>query len=116
MAEAYLNKFGGDLFFAESAGLEPGKLNPLIVDVMKEEGIDISNKKTNDVFEFYKKGKFYSYVIAVCDKEAAERCPIFPGIGEVTGALRIRPSLKALTNQLKKNLNGEFLLPIIIKD
>lgn len=45
MAEAYLNKFGGDLFFAESAGLEPGKLNPLIVDVMKEEGIDISNKK-----------------------------------------------------------------------
>ncbi|MGE5847478.1 MAG: arsenate reductase ArsC [Ignavibacteria bacterium] len=100
MAEAYLNKFGGDRFFAESAGLEPGKLNPLIVDVMKEEGIDISNKKTNDVFEFYKKGKFYSYVIAVCDKEAAKRCPIFPGIGEVTGALRIRLSLKALT---KKN-------------
>jgi arsenate reductase len=83
IAEAYLNKYGGDRFIAESAGLEPGILNPLIVEVMKEEGIDISKKTTNDVFEFYKKGKFYSYVIAVCDKEAAERCPIFPGIGAV---------------------------------
>jgi protein-tyrosine-phosphatase len=30
MAEAYLKKFGGDKFEAESAGLEPGKLNPYV--------------------------------------------------------------------------------------
>ena len=41
MAEAYLKKFGGDKFQVESAGLEPGNLNPLAVEVMKEDGIDI---------------------------------------------------------------------------
>ena len=80
MAEAYLNKFGGNKFIAESAGLEPGILNPLVVEVMKEDGIDISNNSTKSVFEFYKEGKLYSYVITVCDKEASERCPIFPGV------------------------------------
>jgi arsenate reductase (thioredoxin) len=79
MAEAYLNKFGGDRFIAESAGLEPGILNPIVVDAMKEDGIDISQNKTKDVFDLFIKGNLYSYVITVCDKEAAERCPIFPG-------------------------------------
>ncbi|HPI04163.1 MAG: Arsenate-mycothiol transferase ArsC1 [Candidatus Aerophobetes bacterium ADurb.Bin490] len=81
MAEAYLNKFGGDKFSAESAGLEPGVLNPLVVKVMAEDGIDISKNKTKSVFDFYKQGKLFSYVVAVCDAEAAERCPIFPGTG-----------------------------------
>jgi arsenate reductase len=38
IAEAYLKKFAGDQFQIESAGLEPaGKVNPLVVKVMKEE-------------------------------------------------------------------------------
>lgn len=37
MAEAFLNKYGGDRFEVESAGLEPGKLNPVVVEVMKDE-------------------------------------------------------------------------------
>lgn len=37
MAEAYLNLFGSEQFKAESAGLEPGKLNPLVIEVMKED-------------------------------------------------------------------------------
>jgi len=81
MAEAYLNKFGGEKFTAESAGLEPGVLNPLVVKVMAEDGIDISGNKTKSVFDFYKQGKLFSYVVAVCDAEAAERCPVFPGTG-----------------------------------
>lgn len=80
MAEAYLNKFGGDKFHVESAGLEPGTLNPLAIKVMKEEGIDISQNLTNDVFEFFRKGKKFQYVITVCDKEASDRCPVFPGM------------------------------------
>lgn len=79
MAEAFLKKYGGDKYFVESAGLEAGTLNPLVVKVMKEEGLDISNNKTKSVFDFYKQGKTYDFVITVCDKEAAERCPIFPG-------------------------------------
>ncbi|HKR06108.1 MAG TPA: arsenate reductase ArsC [Bacteroidia bacterium] len=80
MAEAYLKKFGSDYFEAESAGLETGKLNPLAVEVMKEDGIDISQNQTKDVFEFFKQGRMYQYVITVCDAEASERCPIFPGM------------------------------------
>jgi arsenate reductase len=82
MAEAWLNHFCGDVFIAESAGLEPGTLNPLVVKVMQEVGIDISHKKPQGVFDLFKKGALFNYVIAVCDKEAAERCPIFPGVRE----------------------------------
>ncbi|MDQ3142765.1 MAG: arsenate reductase ArsC [Bacteroidota bacterium] len=80
MAEAYLKKFGGDNFLVESAGLEPGNLNPLAIDVMKEDGIDISQNRTNDVFDFYKQGKLFQYVVNVCDTEASDRCPLFPGM------------------------------------
>ena len=80
MAEELLRKSAGDRFEVESAGLEPGKLDPLVVDVLKEEGIDISGKQTQTVFDLYKKGRFYNYVITVCDEASAERCPVFPGI------------------------------------
>ncbi len=80
MAEAYLKEFGGNRFEVESAGLEVGILNPLAVEVMQQDGIDISGNKTKDVFDFFKQGKIYEYVITVCDPEAAEKCPIFPGM------------------------------------
>ncbi len=79
MAEAWLNKICGDFFQAQSAGLEPGVLNPLAVTVMAEEGIDIAGKKTQDVFEVWKGGTLFTHVITVCDEASAERCPIFPG-------------------------------------
>ena len=79
MAEAWMNHLCGDKFVAESAGLEPGTLNPLAVTVMKEVGIDISGKATRSVFDVYKSGELFSYVITVCDESAAEGCPIFPG-------------------------------------
>ena len=79
MAEEYLRKLGGRRFEVESAGIEPGKLNPFVVRVLQEEGIDISGKQTNSVFDFSRQGRSYDYVITVCSKEAAERCPVFPG-------------------------------------
>jgi arsenate reductase (thioredoxin) len=82
MAEALLNNLAGERFEAESAGIEPGKLNPIVVEAIKEIGMDISGNKTKDVFEFYKLGKRYSYVITVCDKNAAEKCPVFLGVAE----------------------------------
>ncbi len=80
MAEAFLNKLGGDKYEAESAGLEPGNLNPLVVEAMHEIVIDISKNETNDVFEFYKQGKLFEHVITVCDEASGEKCPIFPGM------------------------------------
>ncbi|NLT24149.1 MAG: arsenate reductase ArsC [Syntrophorhabdus sp.] len=80
MAEAFVNRLAGDRFHAESAGMEPGVLNPLAVEVMKEEGIDISGNRTKSVFEKYRRGELYSYVVTVCDEASAEACPIFPGL------------------------------------
>lgn len=80
MAEAFLNDIAGDRFEATSAGLEPGTLNPLAVEVMKEIGIDISRNKTKSVFELYKMGELFAYVVTVCDAASAEMCPLFPGL------------------------------------
>lgn len=82
MAEAFLKKFGGDLFEPESAGLEPGVLNPLAVEVMKEAGIDISGNPTKDVFSFFKEGRLFQFVITVCDANHADKCPVFPGVSQ----------------------------------
>src|SRR3989344_1724156 len=79
MAEAFLNQLGGEKFEAESAGFEPARINPFVIKAMQEIGIDISNNKVKEVFDLYKQGKIYNYVIAVCDEANAEKCPIFPG-------------------------------------
>ncbi|HEX3670878.1 MAG TPA: arsenate reductase ArsC [Candidatus Cybelea sp.] len=87
MAEAFLNAICPEDFAAESAGLEPGDLNPIAVAAMAEVGIDISKNETKGVFDL-KHEKDYSYVITVCDAASAERCPVFPG-----GARRLHWSL-----------------------
>ena len=80
MAAALLNKRCGEFFEAESAGLEPGELNPLAVEVLREIGIEISNNQTRAVFDVFKSGELFAYVITVCDESEAEACPIFPGV------------------------------------
>jgi arsenate reductase len=80
MAEAFLNQICGDEFEATSAGLEPGTLNPIVVEAMRETGIDISRNQTKAVFDVFKSGQMFAYVITVCDEASAERCPIFPGV------------------------------------
>jgi arsenate reductase (thioredoxin) len=82
MAEALLNRMCGDRFEAESAGLEPGALNPLAAEVMREIGVDIGGKNTRGVSEVIQSGERFDYVITVCDESSAEQCPIFPGGGE----------------------------------
>jgi arsenate reductase len=79
IAEAFFKKYAGDRYEVKSAGLEPGRLNPNVVEVMKEAGIDISGNMTKSVFDIYKSGELFSGVITVCD-EAAEKCPVFPGV------------------------------------
>jgi arsenate reductase len=79
MAEAWLNHLCGDLFEAQSAGLEPGVLNPFAVEVMAESGIDIAKKKTRSVSDVLESAQQFAYVITVCDESSAEKCPVFPG-------------------------------------
>jgi arsenate reductase (thioredoxin) len=80
MAEAWLKHLGGEQFDAQSAGLEPGTLNPLAVEAMKEIGIDISANLTKSVFDLYKQSQIFNVVVAVCDESSSERCPVFPGM------------------------------------
>jgi arsenate reductase len=82
MAEAFLNNLAGDKFEAHSAGIEPGVLNPLVVESMAQTAIDISKNKTKSVFDLAVNGNAYDYVITVCEKEAADKCPVFPGAGK----------------------------------
>ena len=79
MGEAYLKKFANDLFMAESAGLEAGTLNPFAIKAMAIDGIDISQNKTKNVFDFHREGKSFDFVITVCDEANASRCPLFTG-------------------------------------
>jgi len=69
----------GEQFETHSAGLEPGKLNPIVVEAMKEVGVDISRNQTKSVSDILNSGKSFAYAITVCDETSAERCPIFPG-------------------------------------
>jgi arsenate reductase len=80
MAEAWLNQICGEFFEAQSAGLEPGTINPLVVRAMREMNIDLSNKRTQEVFEVWKSGQIFKYVITVCSEAEGKGCPIFPGV------------------------------------
>ncbi|ANI90715.1 arsenate reductase [Arachidicoccus ginsenosidimutans] len=112
MAEAFLEKYGNEFFEAESAGLEPGMLNPNVIEVMNEAGIDISKNGTKSVFDFLKQGKSYDAVITVCDGASAERCPIFPGKSKRIAWSFKDPSLFAGTKdemlQATRNVRDEI--------
>ena len=80
MAAALLNNECGEFFEAQSAGLEPGTINPLAVEALHELGIDISNNKTQRVFDVWKSGQIFQFVVTVCSEADAEGCPIFPAV------------------------------------
>ena len=82
MAEALLNHMCPEFFEAESAGLEPGKLNPLAVEVLREIGIDIRHKKPRSAADAFMSGRLFSTVITVCDDAGREGCVDFPGVSE----------------------------------
>ncbi|MFY9731737.1 MAG: arsenate reductase ArsC [Candidatus Acidiferrales bacterium] len=75
MAQGFLRTLGGERFEATSAGIEPGKLNPMAIEAMHEAGTDISLQQAKDVKELLK--EHFAYVITACDS-ARERAPIFP--------------------------------------
>lgn len=76
MAEAYIRHFHGHEAEVFSAGVETHGLNSRAVQVLKEDGIDISHHTSNHVDEYA--DIQFDLVVTVCD-HAANRCPIFPG-------------------------------------
>lgn len=75
LAEGYLRAFAEGKAEVYSAGIETHGVNPKAIQVMKEDGLDISNHTSNHVDEY---GSIdFDYVITVCDN-AKESCPFFP--------------------------------------
>ncbi len=80
ISEALLKKYADDRFDVLSGGFEPKDINPLAIEALKEEDIDISKNTSHSLFEYLKEGKLFNYIITVCDEGNAEKCPIFPGM------------------------------------
>lgn len=81
MAEAFLQKHGGDRFEAYSAGCEVAdEIHPYTVRVMDEVGIDISDQYPKGM-RTYMGRMHFGYLITVCAR-AEKNCPtVFPGVG-----------------------------------
>jgi arsenate reductase (thioredoxin) len=80
MAEGLLNRMFGDRYQAFSAGVKPGRVHPLAIDVMAEIGVDISHQRSKSIEEVM--DDFYDTVVTVCD-DARETCPVYPGGAEL---------------------------------
>ncbi|MFZ5950110.1 MAG: arsenate reductase ArsC [Candidatus Rifleibacteriota bacterium] len=76
MAEGWARHFHNDWLDVSSAGVEKHGMNPFAVQVMKEEGVEISSHRSKLLSELPELE--FDLVITVCGN-ANERCPIFPG-------------------------------------
>jgi arsenate reductase len=76
MAEAWTRRLKGDLYEVFSAGIEAHGLNPSMVKVMAEVGIDVTGQTSDLVTSFFDTG--IEIVVSVC-AHAEANCPIFPG-------------------------------------
>ena len=74
MAEGYLRLFAPSGTIVYSAGVETHGVNPLAIQVMKEDGVDISHHTSKNIKEL--SDISFDVVITVCDN-AKERCPHF---------------------------------------
>lgn len=81
MAEALLNHLGSGRFQAYSAGSHPtGQVNPLALAALAQAGIPSDGLRSKHWDEFGGPGApEMDFVFTVCDKAAAERCPVWPG-------------------------------------
>ena len=81
LAEGILNKRGGGAFRAYSAGSFPkGKVHPLALQLLKEQGLATDGLRSKSWDEFAAPdAPRMDYIFTVCDQAAGEVCPIWPG-------------------------------------
>jgi len=83
IAEAILNHSatGRGKFVAYSAGSHPaGQVNPLALELLEKNHLPTEGLRSKDWAEFSAPGTpELDFVFTVCDKAAAEVCPVWPG-------------------------------------
>ena len=82
MAHGYIQHYCQNKANIYSAGIEVHSVNKMAIEVMKEDGIDISVNTSNNINEYISVN--FDYIITVCD-HANENCPFIPS----TNAIRI---------------------------
>ena len=75
MAEGWTRHLKSNQIEAFSAGIETHGLNPHMVKVMDEAGVDVNNQKSENIRDFAEHD--LDVVITVCG-HAHETCPVFP--------------------------------------
>ncbi len=75
MAEGWTRHLKGDQIEAFSAGIETHGLNPNMVKVMAEAGVDVTSQKSENIRDYA--DAQLDVVVTVCG-HAHETCPIFP--------------------------------------
>ncbi len=75
MAEGYLRFFSQEKATIYSAGIETHGVNPRAIQVMLEDGIDISSHTSNNINEYTEID--FDLILTVCNN-AETNCPYFP--------------------------------------
>ncbi len=81
MAECILNRLGRGRFSAYSAGSHPkGEVHPYALELLRRENFATEDLRSKDWGEFAKPdAPKLDFVFTVCDRAAAEVCPLWPG-------------------------------------
>lgn len=81
LGEALTNKLGRERFYAYSAGSHPkGEVHPLALEALRALNIPTQRLRSKGWEEFVQPdAPRMDFVFTVCDRAAAEPCPIWPG-------------------------------------
>jgi protein-tyrosine-phosphatase len=81
IAEAILNRDGAGRFRAHSAGSQPrGEVHPYTIDLLRKLNFNTASCRSKSWGEFAEAGApKLDFVFTVCDRAAAEMCPVWPG-------------------------------------
>jgi arsenate reductase len=81
IGEAILNHRGGNQFRGFSAGSQPrGSVHPIALELLDRMHIPHEGARSKDWNEFAQPGApVMDFVFTVCDRAAAETCPVWPG-------------------------------------
>lgn len=115
IAEAFMNRLGHSRFAAESAGVQPGELNPLAIKVMQEIGYDIRNQKSKMIRSLFSDYSKFDTVIKIIGQSHSLVYPDFTGVRNVEEWIIDDPSYRtasyeealANTRRIRDEIRGK---------
>jgi arsenate reductase len=100
MAEGFLRAFAGDEVVVASTAVQSIERDPLVLEVMKEVGVDISGQRPKAVGQFLKES--FNFVVTLGDP-SRERLPVWPFCRNVRHWSLTDPEQNAGTPEQKRD-------------